>query len=126
MINSASILPALLALLLSGYSNADELADAAQELCDTINTCALEAVAGPDLTEELRQQMDPVLENNCAQMSSRVQAVPADHKLHQPAVDCLRSMASLSCPQLYDSSEFKTPECTEYDRLVNTTDAATP
>jgi len=126
IINATPILPAVLALILCGYSSADELTDAAQELCDTIKACALEAVAGPDLSDKLRQQMDPVLENNCAQMTSRVQAVPANHTLHQPAVGCLRSMASLSCPRLHNVSEFKTPECTEYDRLAKAAGDATP
>ena len=126
MIKAAPILPTILAVMLSGYSSAEELTDAAKLLCDTIKSCALEAVAGPDLTEELRQQMNPVLENNCAQMRSRVQAVPANHKLYQPAVGCLRSMASLSCTQLYDASEYKTLACTAYDRLANTASVATP
>ena len=126
MKNAIPILPAILALILSGYSSADELTDAVEGLCDTIRTCALEAVAGPDLTDELRQKMAPVLENNCAQIRSRVQAVPANHTLYQPAVGCLRSMASLGCAQLYDASEFKTPECTEYDRLVKAASASTP
>jgi hypothetical protein len=67
-----------------------------------------------------------VLENNCAEIRSRVQAVPANHKLNQPAVGCLRSMASLSCPQLQNAGEVKTPECTEYDRLAKAASAATP
>jgi len=81
MINATPILPAILALVLSGYSSADELTDAADGLCDTIKTCAFEAVAGQDLTDELRQKMDPVLERNCADMLSRVQAVSASDKL---------------------------------------------
>jgi hypothetical protein len=126
MINATPILPAILALMLSAYSSADELTDAADGLCDTIRTCALEAVAGPDLTDELRQKMAPVLEKNCAEIRSRVQAVPANHTLYQPAVGCLRSMASLSCPQLQNAGEVKTPECTEYDRLVKAASAVTP
>jgi hypothetical protein len=112
--------------MLSAYSSADELTDAADGLCATIKTCALEAVAGQDLTDELRQKMAPVLENNCAEMRSQVQAVPANHTLYQPAVGCLRSMASLNCPELQDAGAVKTPECTEYDRLVKAASAITP
>ena len=54
MTTPTPILAAILALMLSAYSSADELTDAAEGLCDTIRTCALEAVAGPDLTDELR------------------------------------------------------------------------
>jgi hypothetical protein len=126
MTNPTPMLLVILALMLSGYSSADELTDAAERLCDTIKTCALEAVAGQDVTDELRQEMDSVLKNNCAEMRSRVQAVPVDHKLYHPAVSCLRSMASLSCPQLHDTSGVKTPECAEYDRLVKAASAVTP
>jgi hypothetical protein len=126
MKNAIPILPAILALILSGYSSADELTDAVEGLCDTIRTCALEAVAGPDLTDELRQKMAPVLENNCAQIRSRVKMVAPGHKLYQPAVGCLRSMESLSCSQLQNAGEVKTPECTEYDRLANEANAVTP
>ena len=126
MINATPILPAILALMLSGYSSADDLTDAAEGLCDTIRTCALEAVAGQDLTDELRHKMDPILANNCAQIRSRVQVVPANHELYQAAVGCLRSMESLSCPQLHNMSEIKTPECAEYDGLLKAADAATP
>jgi hypothetical protein len=126
MKKAAPILTAILASMLSGYSIADDLTDAAEGLCDTIRTCALEAVAGQDLTDELRHKMEPVLENNCAAMRSRVQAVHANHELYQQAVMCLRSMESLSCPQLQDAGEVKTPECTEYDRLAKAAAAATP
>jgi len=126
MKSARSILAAILALMLSGYSGADELTDAAECLCDAIKTCALEAVGGQDLSDELLQQMDPVLENNCAEMRSRVQAVPANHKLYQPAVACPRSMASLGCPQLHNASGLRTPECADYDRLVRQASAVTP
>jgi len=116
--NVTPILPAFLALMLSGYCSADELTDAANGLCDTIKLCALEAVAGEDLTDELRQEMDPVLEANCADMRSRVLATPASNELYQSAVGCLRSMASLSCDLLYTMSQIKTPECAEFDRLA--------
>jgi hypothetical protein len=123
MKNATTIRLAILALMLNGYSSADELTDAADGLCDTIKSCALEAVAGENLTDDLRQKMDPVLERNCAEIRSRVQAVSASHTLYQPAVGCLRSMASLSCNLLHNMSQIKTPECAEYDRLVKASGA---
>lgn len=86
MRNAIPVLPAILVLTMGGYSSADELSDAAQGLCDTIRTCALEAVAGQDLTDELREKMTPTLDNACDSMRNQVQAVPIDHKLYQPAV----------------------------------------
>jgi len=110
---------------MSGYIGADELTDAAEGLCDTIKSCSLETVAGEDLTDELRETMDPVLEGNCAEVRSRVQAVSANPALYQPAVGCLRSLASLSCQMLHIAGEIKTPECAEYDRVVKAS-AVTP
>jgi len=124
--NAIPVLPAILVLTMGGYSSADELSDAAQGLCDTIRTCALEAVAGQDLTDELREKMTPTLDNACDSMRNQVQAVPIDHKLYQPAVGCLRSMESLTCPQLHNAGEVKTPECMEYDRLAKEVNAANP
>ena len=82
-------------------------------------------VAGRDLTDELRQDMAPVLENSCAEMRSQVQAVPPA-TIYQPAVGCLRSMASLSCQQLHNAGEVKTPECTEYDRQLKSSERHAP
>lgn len=124
MINTTPILLASLVFMLSGYSFADDLTDASDGLCDTIRTCALEAVAGQDLTGELRQGMASVLTNSCAEMRSQVQAVPANHKLYQPAVGCLRSMASLSCQQLHRAGEVKTPECVAYEQMAKEASAS--
>ena len=126
MINNTPLPAAILAMMLSGYSVADDLTDAAEGLCDTIRTCALEAVAGDDLTDVLQHKMDPILENNCAQMRSQVKVVPPGDKLYQPAVNCLRSMESLTCSQLHNASEAKTRECIEYDRLAKAAATATP
>jgi hypothetical protein len=95
-------------------------------LCDAIKTCALEAVAGQDISDELREMMEPVLESNCADMSRQVLPVAAGSQLYQPAIGCLRSMASLSCPHLHNASQFKTPECAEYDRRLTTASTASP
>ena len=60
--NKNMILPVALILFFSGYAGADELADAAQGLCDSVKTCALEQIAEEDMTPELRQMMVPMME----------------------------------------------------------------
>ena len=95
--NKNMILPVALILFFSGYAGADELADAAQGLCDSVKTCALEQIAEEDMTPELRQMMVPMMENMCASM---------------------RSMESLSCDQLQNPDRGVTPECAEYERLA--------
>jgi hypothetical protein len=120
------VLPLVLALLLSGYSTADELTDAATELCDAIKTCALEAVAGANLSAEVRQMIEPVLQSNCAAITNQVVSVPASNPLYQSAVGCMRSMASLGCPNLQNASQFKTAECAEYDKAASKWIGQTP
>ena len=120
------LVAAILALLLSGYSNADELTDAAAELCDTIKACAMEAVAGANLSAELQAMMEPVWQSNCAELSKQVLAVPASNPLYQPATACLSSMASLSCSMLYNMSQVKTAECAEYEKLLKAASGAQP
>ena len=118
VIKTRLILPALLMITISGYTHADDLADAAQALCDSVKSCALEQVAKQDMTDEMREMMGPMLDNMCANMRSQVQSVPADHKLYQPAVGCLRSMVSLDCQQMQDPQRVQTPECTEYEEMA--------
>ena len=118
MITISAILPALLIILTSAYAQSDELTDAAQALCDSVKTCALEQVAQQDLTDEMRAQMGPMLDNMCVNMRSQIQSVPPEHKLYQPAVGCLRSMVSVDCQQMQSPEGVKTPECTEYEELA--------
>lgn len=104
--------------LLCVYSLADDLGDAAQGLCDAVKSCALEQIAKEDLTPEMRQMMEPMLENMCATMQANVQQVPAGHPLYQPAVACMRSLESLSCAQMQALDRTTTPECQEYEKLA--------
>jgi hypothetical protein len=108
----------------AGAAAADALTDAAQGLCDTIKTCALEQMTGQDMTEEVRQKMTPMLDDACADLRSQVQMVPTGHALYQPAVDCVRSMESLSCAQLQDAGRVTTPACNEYEELARKSGAA--
>ncbi|MEM8563526.1 MAG: hypothetical protein AAGF57_14900 [Pseudomonadota bacterium] len=108
-----------LLLFIVGHSHADDLTDAARALCDSIKTCALEQVASQqELTDEVKQQMTPLLDNMCSSMHSQVADVPVDHPLYQPAVGCLRSMVSLDCQQMQSAAGIQTPECQEYHELA--------
>lgn len=116
--NSRTLLPAALVFLFAGSAVADDLTDAAQGLCDSVKSCALEQMAEQDLTPEMREMMAPMLDNMCATMRSKIQQVPTGHELYQPAVGCLRSMESLTCEQYRDPGQVSTPECQEYEELA--------
>ncbi len=106
----------LSALLLPGHAGADEIAQAALDLCEKVKACAMAEIAEEDLTDETRQMMQPMLDNMCANMQKNVQAVPTGHGLYQPAVACMRSMQALSCEEM-QSSQANTPACQEYEKL---------
>jgi hypothetical protein len=97
---------------------AEELVDAATALCETVKTCSMAQVAKEDLTPEMQQMMEPMLENMCTAMRSGVQDVPTGHGLYEPAVACMRSMAALTCEQLQDEQQVETDACKEYEKLA--------
>lgn len=111
-----ALLPLLSALCVN--SVADDLGDAARGLCDAVKSCALEQIAREDLTPEMQQMMEPMLENMCTTMQANVQQVPAGHPLYKPAVSCMRSLESLSCEQMQALDRTTTPECQEYEKLA--------
>ncbi len=112
------ILPAALLLMLAAQAGADDLTDAAQGLCATIKSCALEQVAKEDLTPEMLEMMGPMLDNMCTNMRQQVKDVPVEHALYKPAVGCLRSLESMTCEQMQNADDVATPECEEYEKLA--------
>lgn len=118
VINQARLALLLLLSSLCVYAVSDDLSDAAQGLCDSVKSCALEQMAREDLTPEMRQMMEPMLENMCTTMQANVQQVPAGHPLYKPAVACMRSLESLSCEQMQNLDRTTTPECQKYEKLA--------
>ena len=97
---------------------ADELEDVSLQLCEKVKSCALAQMQEQDLTPEMREMMQPMLEGMCANMQGKVDDVPRDHRLYKPALECMRSMANLSCEEMQNADQVRTPECEEYDRLA--------
>lgn len=102
---------------------ADELGDAAQALCEKVKSCAIEQMEGQEITPEMRQMMQPMLDGMCAQVRGRVGEVPTGHPMYKPAVACMQSMQSLSCDSMQDAGQVITPECEEYEKLARESDA---
>lgn len=108
----------MLLCALASAATADDLTDAAQGLCDSVRSCALEQIAREDLSPEMREMMEPMLDNMCATMRAKVQEVPPGHPMYQPAVACMRSLESLTCEQMQDAQRANTRECERYDQLA--------
>ena len=102
----------------SAIGLADDITSAASGLCEKVRSCAMAQVAEEDLTPELRQMMEPMLDSMCANMQEKVQEVPTGHPLYQPAIDCMRSMEALSCEDMQSADNLQTPACEEYEKLA--------
>jgi hypothetical protein len=113
VLSSAAVLPAF----------AEDMTSAAMELCEKVKSCAMEQIATEDLTPELREMMQPMLDNMCANMQSKVEEVSAGDPLYAPALACMRSMQSLTCQMMQDPKLVQTSECQAYEKLADQADA---
>jgi hypothetical protein len=107
-----------LAFLTAVQVSADSLEAAAMAMCEKVKACSLAQIQASDMTPEMREMMEPMLENMCATMRAGIQEVPNGHPLYQPAVACMRSMAQLSCDDFQDGDKVVTPECQKYQEMA--------
>lgn len=96
---------------------ADEITDAALSLCEKVKACAMAEMKKEELTAEMRQMMQPMLDSMCANMQARVKSVPSGDALYEPAVACMRSMEALSCKEM-QSDKANTPACQTYEKMA--------
>lgn len=108
-------------VLLAPPVMADDLSGAASDLCEKVKACSMAQIAEADMTPEMRQMMEPMLDSMCQTMQQGVSEVPTGHELYQPAVACMRSMAQLSCTDFQDESKVQTPACVKYQELAEKT-----
>lgn len=102
-------------------AGADALLKASQDLCEKVKACAMSQMAEEELTPEVREMMQPMLDNMCVNMQDKVSEVPAGHPMYAPATKCMSSMATLSCEEMMNSGEANTPECEAYRKLAEET-----
>jgi len=113
---------AALWLALAIPASAESIADAAQDLCEMVKECSLAQIKKEDLTPELLQMMEPMLENMCANMRNQVQEVPDNHALYGKSIACMRSMEAVGCAGMENPAGFDTPACQEFQQLVSESD----
>ncbi len=99
-------------------ATADSLEAAAMDMCEKVKACSLAQIEQSDMTPEMREMMEPMLENMCTSMRAGIKEVPTGHALYQPAVACMRSMAQLSCDDFQDGDRVVTPECQKYQEMA--------
>ena len=108
----------ILGLVVTLPAHSNDLISAAMELCEKVKSCAMAQVAEEDLTPEIRQMMEPMLDKMCADMRQEMDEVPVGHPLYQPALACMRSMQGLSCEMMQDAQRMETSECKAYEKLA--------
>ncbi|MEZ5566902.1 MAG: hypothetical protein R3E54_00840 [Halioglobus sp.] len=104
---------------------ADELADATLQLCEKVKSCATEQMSQANLTPEMLQMMQPMVDTMCASLQGNVADVPQGHALYPHAVACMRSLADVSCAQMQASGNPPTAECTAYEEKARKLSMAT-
>ena len=108
------------ALILSGSMSvvADEMSEAAQDLCEKVKSCSLAQVAEEDITPEVRQMMQPMWDSMCANMKNKMGEAPSGHPMYSSALACMHSMQKLTCEEIVGSRQTRTPECEAHEQLV--------
>lgn len=112
-----SVLFIVLGLVVTLPVRADELAAEATKLCEKVKSCAMAQIAEEDVTPEMRQMMQPMLDGMCDDMRSSMDEIPTGDQLYKPALACMRSMQTLSCAAMQDEESMKTPACETYEKL---------
>ena len=104
--------------ILSFSTTADEYSDATLALCEKVKSCALEQMGQQEITPEIRQMMQPMLDNMCSQMAVEIEEVASGHAMYKPALACMQSMAAISCSDMQSQDGPQTAACKEYEALA--------
>jgi hypothetical protein len=109
-------LPLTLAILTGAHlpAAADELTDASMVLCEKVRGCVIDQM-GSQISPQIQAMLEPTLDQMCETMKNQVTQVPADHEMYQPAVECLDSLAQLTCATMTSGEDFITPQCRKYE-----------
>jgi hypothetical protein len=118
MTYKAIVLPLIISTIFSVPTLADEYADGSLALCEKIKSCALAQMGSQEITPEIRQMMQPMLDGMCSNMMVSMPEVAESHAMYKPAMACMKSLEALSCEQMQQTSEANTPACKEYEALA--------
>jgi len=120
---NTTFLTLLCGAALSFSSIADEYTDASLALCEKVKSCALAQMDSQEITPEVRQMMQPMLDNMCTSMLASVPEVAKDHAMYEPAVACMNSLDALSCEEIQGEEGSKTDACMEYEKMAEKYDS---
>ena len=115
---NATFLALFCATVFSVSAAADDYKDASLALCEKVKACALVQMDSQDITPEVRQMMQPMLDTMCTSMLASVPEVAKDHPMYEPAIGCMKSLGGLSCEEMQEEAGAKTAACTEYEKMA--------
>jgi hypothetical protein len=102
---------------------ADDYTDASLALCEKVKSCAIAQMGEQEITPEVRQMMQPMLDNMCTSMLANLPEVAKDHATFKPAMACMSSLEALSCEEMQGQNGSATPACKEYEELAEKYDS---
>ena len=106
------------AAVFSFNAAADEFSDASLALCEKIKSCAVAQMGKQEMTPEVRQMMQPMLDNMCSNMLASMPEVTKGHDMYGPAMACMSSLEALSCDEMQGGNGAQTDACEEYEKLT--------
>jgi len=123
MKRNAKYLAILCATVFSVSAVADDYSDASLALCEKVKSCALAQMDSQEVTPEVRQMMQPMLDSMCTSMLASVPEVAKSHAMYEPAVACMKSLDALSCEEMQGDGGSKTAACMEYEKMAEKYDS---
>ncbi len=109
----------LMLVTLPGIASATSLTEATNSLCTKIKSCATAQMKQQQLPPAMLQMMTAMLDETCASAISPYANKATNAGLEKKAVACIKSINSLSCSALMNTSEAETNECKSLERAAN-------
>lgn len=105
---------AMLTLLAVSSVNADELSDAANQLCHKIKQCARADMEANAMSPSAQTDIDAMLESMCGNIQQELILARSHTELYAPATACIKSLGKSSCEVV--QGEDVTNECQTFER----------
>ena len=120
---NAKRLAILCATLFSVSAIADEYTDTSLAVCEKVKACAVAQMGEQEITSEVRQMMQPMLDSMCTSMLASVPVVATGHPMYKPAIACMKSLDELTCEDMQSEDGAETAACMEYTKMAEKYDS---
>ena len=102
-------------VLFVGSVQASEFEDTANALCAHTKACGLKrAWANMKVTPQIEAMIEQMSVQACVALKATFSHAHSSSEMNDKAIDCMKSMQTLSCEQFETFEEDTTPECGDY------------